>query len=91
MGEVEPVAAAHEEPQRLASLAVVGGVVLLGLSLASLARNPEPRLLPRWAWAVVCIVTLPVGCVAYLLLGQPERKALGPVAAELLERLAARP
>lgn len=48
-------------------------VVLLGLSLANLARNQETRLLPRWAWAIVCIATFPVGCVAYLLLGQPPR------------------
>lgn len=55
------------------SVVAVVVVVLLGLTLASLARNPEPRLLPRWAWAVVCVITFPAGCVAYLLLGQPER------------------
>ncbi|MEZ5100908.1 MAG: PLDc N-terminal domain-containing protein [Thermoleophilia bacterium] len=56
------------------ALAVVAAVVLLGLTLSILARTPEPRLLPRWAWAVVCVLAFPVGPVAFLVLGQPGRR-----------------
>jgi Phospholipase_D-nuclease N-terminal len=33
----------------------------------------EVRYLPKWAWAVVCVVSIPVGGIVYLLVGRVHR------------------
>ena len=38
--------------------------------LADLARADRVRFLPKWAWAVACLIQIPLGGVAYLLLGR---------------------
>lgn len=38
--------------------------------LADLARADQVRFLPRWAWAVACLIQIPLGGVLYLLLGR---------------------
>jgi hypothetical protein len=35
-----------------------------------LARADRVRFLPKWAWAVACLIQIPLGGVAYLLLGR---------------------
>jgi ABC-2 type transport system ATP-binding protein len=37
--------------------------------LVQVVRRP-PKVLPRWAWAVVCLVSIPVGGLLYLLVGR---------------------
>jgi hypothetical protein len=55
----------------LATIAVVG---LLGaweiFCLTDLARAGRVRFLPKWAWAVACILQIPFGGVLYLLVGR---------------------
>jgi hypothetical protein len=38
--------------------------------LLDLARADEVRYLPRWTWAVICLITIPLGGVAYLIFGK---------------------
>jgi hypothetical protein len=37
--------------------------------LVDISRN-EVRHLPKWGWAVVCLISIPFGGIAYLLLGR---------------------
>ena len=37
-----------------------------------LARAPDTRYLPKWAWAVICVITIPLGGLAYLLVGRTD-------------------
>ncbi len=34
----------------------------------------EVRHLPKWAWAVVCAISVPMGGIAYLLFGREHRR-----------------
>ena len=38
--------------------------------LADLARAEQVRYLPRWAWAVICMVSVPLGGIIYLAAGR---------------------
>ena len=38
--------------------------------LYSLARADRVRYLPKWGWAVVCLVTIPWGGIIYLIVGR---------------------
>jgi hypothetical protein len=48
---------------------IVLAVAFVGYCLFDLSRN-QPRLLPRWAWALICVVSVPLGGVVYLLVGR---------------------
>ena len=38
--------------------------------LTDLGRADQVRFLPKWAWAVACLIQIPLGGVVYLLLGR---------------------
>jgi hypothetical protein len=38
--------------------------------LVDVFRAEEVRFVPRWAWAIICVISIPLGGVAYLLLGK---------------------
>jgi hypothetical protein len=38
--------------------------------LVDLARAEEVRYLPKWAWAIVCLISVPLGGIFYLVLGR---------------------
>lgn len=48
-------------------LVAVGFVVFC---LVDLSREGEVRYLPKWAWAVICVVSVPLGGIVYLALGR---------------------
>ncbi len=55
--------------------AVIAPVLLVTLGfvvycLVDLARSEQVRGLPRWAWAVVIVLLMPLGGLAYLLAGR---------------------
>jgi hypothetical protein len=58
----------------LAALVVILGVILVAgweiLCLVNLARAERVRFLPRWAWAVLCLIQIPLGGILYLLIGR---------------------
>lgn len=48
-------------------LVAVGFVVFC---MVDLSRAGEVRYLPKWAWAVICVVSVPLGGIVYLALGR---------------------
>jgi hypothetical protein len=48
------------------------GLVFVGYCLYDLARS-QVRYLPRWAWALICVVSVPLGGIVYLLVGREHR------------------
>lgn len=38
--------------------------------LVDLARADEVRYVPRWAWAIICVVSIPLGGIVYLSIGR---------------------
>jgi predicted ABC-type exoprotein transport system permease subunit len=51
---------------------IVLGVAFIAYCLVDLVRAETVRHLPKWAWAVVIVVSIPLGGVAYLLVGRPS-------------------
>ncbi|MFC4119837.1 PLD nuclease N-terminal domain-containing protein [Nonomuraea zeae] len=56
--------------------AIVPLVVVVGLfvgyCLVDLARA-KVRFLPKWAWVLVCVASVPFGGIVYLLIGRQPR------------------
>jgi hypothetical protein len=44
-------------------------LAFVGYCLVDLARH-EVRYLPKWAWAIICLVSVPLGGIVYLLAGR---------------------
>jgi hypothetical protein len=55
----------------LIPLVIVGAGFVI-FCLVDLARAHEVRYLPKWAWAVVCVISVPLGGIVYLLVGRPR-------------------
>jgi phospholipase D-like protein len=51
---------------------VVVTTAFVGYCLVDLARS-EVRYLPKWAWALICLASVPVGGIVYLLVGKAHR------------------
>ncbi|HYZ52965.1 MAG TPA: PLDc N-terminal domain-containing protein [Streptosporangiaceae bacterium] len=49
---------------------VVAGVGFVVFCLADLARAERVRYLPKWAWALICLVSVPLGGIVYLTVGR---------------------
>jgi hypothetical protein len=47
-------------------------VAFVGYCLYDLSRT-RVRYLPKWAWAVICLVSVPMGGIVYLLVGREPR------------------
>ena len=58
----------------LADLAFTAGLLVaagwIALWVIELSRAAEVRLLPRWAWAALCVFCVPAGAIAYLIAGR---------------------
>jgi hypothetical protein len=59
-------------------LAVILGVGLVAgwefFCLKDLAQAERVRFLPKWAWAVACLIQIPLGGILYLLIGRDWRR-----------------
>ena len=63
------VTSAQHVPVPLLVLAVgAAGVVVY--SLVDLSRADAVRYLPKWAWAMICVVSIPIGGIIYLAVGR---------------------
>lgn len=51
---------------------IVLAVAFVAYCLVDLARSPV-RYLPKWAWALICVASVPVGGIVYLLVGRQPR------------------
>ena len=54
--------------------AALAPVLLLALAFVvwcwvDISRN-EVRYLPKWLWAIICLISIPVGGIVYLLVGR---------------------
>lgn len=56
-------------PAVLAPIIVVGTGFIV-FCLVDVARAREVRYLPKWAWALICLVSVPLGGIVYLSLGR---------------------
>jgi Phospholipase_D-nuclease N-terminal len=58
----------------LAALVLLGAFALVVgwevLCLAEVIRAGQVRFLPRWVWAVACLLMIPFGGILYLLVGR---------------------
>lgn len=52
----------------LAPLIVVA-VAFVGYCLYDISRS-EVKHLPKWAWALICVFSIPVGGIVYLMVGR---------------------
>ena len=64
-------------PMESVPWAAIAPIAVLALAFAvyclfDLSRS-EVRYLPKWAWAVLCVVSIPVGGLVYLLVGKVHR------------------
>ena len=51
---------------------VLLGVAFVGYCLYDLSRH-QVRHLPKWAWALSCVISVPLGGLVYLLVGRDHR------------------
>lgn len=51
---------------------IVLAVAFVAYCLFDLSRN-EARYLPKWAWALICVFSIPIGGIVYLLVGRVRR------------------
>ena len=63
----------------LAALVVLAGLALLiGWEIVCLGQvvlAERVRFLPRWVWAVACLIFIPLGGILYLLIGRVRAPA----------------
>ncbi len=38
--------------------------------LVDIARAEEVRYLPKWAWVIICFISIPLGGIIYLIFGK---------------------
>lgn len=38
--------------------------------LVDLKRADRVRFLPKWAWVIICVISIPLGGIVYLLFGR---------------------
>ena len=60
------------------SVAALAPIVLIGVAfvvycLVDVARAPSVRYLPKWAWALICLASIPLGGIVYLVVGRGDR------------------
>jgi hypothetical protein len=62
-------------------VSILAAILLVGLiagweffCLTDLARAERVRFLPRWAWAVACLIQIPLGGILYLVFGRVWRR-----------------
>jgi hypothetical protein len=64
----------NERCGMLADLVFAAGAVVaagwIALWAVELSRAEKVRLLPRWAWALLCMFCIPAGAIAYLTAGR---------------------
>jgi hypothetical protein len=48
---------------------LVAGLLLVGWALVDLGRS-EVRWLPKWAWALIIVGSIPMGAIVYLVVGR---------------------
>jgi hypothetical protein len=71
LADAAPGSAARLPLAAVAPIAVLA-IAFVGYCLYDLSHT-EVRYLPKWVWALLCVVSVPIGGIAYLLLGRNHR------------------
>jgi hypothetical protein len=53
---------------------VLAGLAFILFCLVDLIRAPSVRYLPKWAWAIICVASVPLGGIVYLVVGRADRR-----------------
>ncbi len=48
---------------------IVAALAFVGYCWFDISRS-DVRYLPKWAWAVICLLSVPMGGIVYLLVGR---------------------
>ena len=51
--------------------ALLLAALFIGYCLRDLARAERVRWIPKWAWGILCVISVPLGGMLYLLLAKP--------------------
>ncbi|HEX3921249.1 MAG TPA: hypothetical protein VHY31_03090 [Streptosporangiaceae bacterium] len=54
----------------LVAVVLVSGAAFVAFCLNDLARAKEVRYLPKWGWAIACLIQVPLGGILYLTAGR---------------------
>lgn len=58
-------------------VAAIAPIALLAVAFLAYClydlRRSSVRYLPKWAWAVICVCSIPIGGILYLTLGKDHR------------------
>ncbi len=49
---------------------LVVALAFLAYCWVDLARSGRTRYLPKWAWGIICAISIPLGGIIYLVLGR---------------------
>jgi ABC-2 type transport system ATP-binding protein len=56
-----------------AVVVLVAAAAFVAICLVDLIRTPTSRVLPRWAWALIIVASIPIGGIVYLVVGRGGR------------------
>jgi hypothetical protein len=48
----------------------VFGLAFVIFCLFDVFRRPRVKYLPRWVWAIICCISIPLGGIIYLIVGR---------------------
>ncbi|GAB3205421.1 hypothetical protein [Nocardia tengchongensis] len=55
---------------------IVIAIGFVGFCWYDLSRS-RVRYLPKWAWAIICLISIPIGGIIYLVVGRDSATARG--------------
>ncbi|MEV0465029.1 hypothetical protein AB0I30_29130 [Nocardia tengchongensis] len=55
---------------------IVIAIGFVGFCWYDLSRS-RVRYLPKWAWAIICLISIPIGGIIYLVVGRDSGTARG--------------
>lgn len=54
---------------------LVIGLAFLVFCYIDIIRSAGARYLPKWVWAIICTISIPLGGILYLIFGRSEQRA----------------
>lgn len=50
--------------------AIILAFLFVGFCLYDIVKSESVRFLPKWAWAIICVISVPFGGFAYFFFGK---------------------
>jgi len=54
---------------------IVLGAIFVIYCWADIIRGSQTRLLPKWAWLIISVISIPLGGIVYFIFGRSEMTA----------------